>query len=340
MRIGKVSGSVLKRSVLRQIHTERQEIVCGAAMGVDCAIFSLSGDDFMVNCMQQGTVKASCEGEQDGFMALSMAHLIQKCVNNLACSGAEPVAVMIALSLPESAEESLLKSLMSEGEAYCRKLNLQIAGGHTTVSPHVTQPQAVITGFGKVKSNLCKTAKAVKPGQDIVISKWIGLEGTALLAAQNRDKLLGRYPAYLVDEAVTFDRYLSIVPEAATAMKSGVCAMHDASEGGIFATLWELAEGAGVGLTIDIRKLPLRQETVEVCECLGVNPYELLSGGCLVMTAEDGQALVKALQQEQIPAVIVGKITDSNDRIIMNEDEIRYMDRPKQDEIYREADNT
>jgi len=116
--------------------------------------------------------------------------------------------------------------------------------------------------------------------------------------------------------------------------------MHDASEGGIFATLWELAEGAGVGLTIDIKKLPLRQETVEVCECLGVNPYELLSGGSLVMTTNDGQALAAALQQEQIPAVIVGKITDSNDRIIVNEDEIRYMDRPKQDEIYREADNS
>jgi len=118
-------------------------------------------------------------------------------------------------------------------------------------------------------------------------------------------------------------------------MKSGVCAMHDASEGGIFAALWEMAEGAGVGLTIDLKKLPIRQETVEVCEYLGVNPYELKSGGCLVMTTEDGVGLVNTLETEGIPAVIVGKITDSNDRIIRNEDEVRYMDRPKQDEIYK-----
>ena len=118
-------------------------------------------------------------------------------------------------------------------------------------------------------------------------------------------------------------------------MKSGVCAMHDASEGGIFGALWELAEGAGVGLTIDLKKLPLRQETVEVCECCNINPYELKSGGCLVMTSEDGKGLVAALEAEGIPAVVVGRLTDSNDRIIKNDDEVRYMDRPRTDEIYK-----
>lgn len=339
MRIGKVSGSELKRSVLRQIHTKRKEVVNGAAIGVDCAIFSLSEADFMVSSMQQGTIRVAYEGEQDSFAGVSFSQLIHKTANNLVCSGAEPVAVMVGLILPQDTEEYMIKSLMAEAEDCCRQLRIQIAGGHTTVSSQVTMPQAVVTGYGKVSKDICKTIKAVKPGQDIVISKWIGLEGTALLAKQNKEKLLGRYPGYLVEEAMGFERYLSVIPEAATAMKSGVCAMHDASEGGIFASLWELAEGAGVGLTIDIKKLPLRQETVEVCECLGANPYELLSGGSLIMVADDGQTLTAALQKEQIPAVIVGKITDSKDRIILNEDEVRYMDRPKQDEIYKESDN-
>ena len=179
------------------------------------------------------------------------------------------------------------------------------------------------------------TPKAAAPGQDVIVSKWIGLEGTSLLAHRYRDGLLSRYPVYLVDEATRFDRYLSVLPEAAAAVAAGVCAMHDASEGGIFAALWELAERAGVGLTIDMRKLPLRQETVEVCEYCNVNPYELLSGGSLVMTAEDGPGLVAALKERQIPAVIVGKVTDSNDRLLLNGDEVRYMDRPKTDELYR-----
>ena len=129
--------------------------------------------------------------------------------------------------------------------------------------------------------------------------------------------------------------YYSILPEAATAVKSGGCTMHDISEGGVFAALWEMAEGAGVGLTIDMKKLPLRQETVEVCEFCNVNPYELRSGGSLIIASPEGTAVVEALAAEGIPAVIVGRFTDSNDRLILNEDEVRYMDRPQRDEIYK-----
>ena len=155
-----------------------------------------------------------------------------------------------------------------------------------------------------------------------------------MLAHRGREELLSRYPAYLIEEAISFEQYLSVIPEAAVAVKSGECALHDASEGGILAALWEMAEMAGVGLTIDLKKLPIRQETVEICEALGINPYELLCGGCLIMTCADGGSLVRALEEAQIPAVVVGKITDSNDRLILNEDETRYMDRPAQDSIY------
>ncbi len=322
MKIGKISESVLKRSVLRQIHTKREEIVSGAAIGEDCAIFAQS-DAEMVSCMQEADLSA-----------VTVKQLIYRCANNLAAAGAEPFALMITLLLPEDTEEASLKGWMAEADKAAAELSMQIAGGQTRVTEALCRPYAVVTGYGKLPAGSSVAGKA-EPGQDIVISKWIGLEGTAYLAKHNREKLLARYPAYLVEEAEGFDRFLSIIPEAATAGKSSVCAMHDASEGGIFASLWELAEGAGVGLTIDLKKLPLRQETVEVCECLGVNPYELRSGGCLIMTSRDGLGLVAALQEKQIPAVVVGKVTDSKDRILLNEDEVRYMERPKQDEIYK-----
>ena len=82
-----------------------------------------------------------------------------------------------------------------------------------------------------------------------------------------------------------------------------------------------------------MKKLPIRQETVEVCEFCDVNPYELLSGGCLVMTAEDGNSLVLALQEQGIPAVVVGKLTDSNARLIFYGEEKRFLDKPAADEI-------
>ncbi len=330
MRLGKVSDSILKRTVLKQIKNRRCEILSGAGLGEDCAIFALDGGN-LATCVEEYTVA----DRQD------MIRAIYKSTNNLATAGAEPMAIMLSIILPERASEEKLKKLMDGAAQAARELNIQIAGGHTTVSKYVAQKLAVVTAYGVYAKDVDGesfkplTTKGAKSGQDIVMSKWIGLEGTAILAQRKKEEMLARYPEYFIDEAAGFDKYLSVIPEAATAMKSGVCVMHDASEGGIMATLWELAESSGVGLSIDMKKLPIRQETVEVCEFCDVNPYELLSGGCLVMVAEDGAGLVEALAEQNIPAVVVGKITDSNDRIIYNGEEKRFLDKPKMDEVHR-----
>lgn len=342
MKSGKIPVNVLKRSVLRQLKNKRSEIANSAGLGADCAIFQPVSEGRMVTCVQEGVVELQCENdlaeaEREDLSVMPMRRIFQKSANNLAAAGAEPVAAELVIFLPESVEEPELKALMAEAEAAAEELNIQIIGGQTRVSSAVRQPIATVTGYGIIKENVAAVNQSLA-GQDIIITKWIGLEGTADLAARNQEGLLTRYPAYLVEEAAAFDRYYSILPEAATAVKSGGCTMHDASEGGIFAGLWEMAEGAGVGLTIDMKKLPLRQETVEVCEYCNVNPYELRSGGSLIIASTEGTAVVEALAAEGIPATIVGRFTDSNDRLIMNEDEVRYMDRPRRDEIYKEAE--
>ncbi len=333
MKVGKVPETVLKRSVLKQLHTKRKEVKTGAGVGKDCAVFAVGapGEAVLFTCMGEAAVALGSEvsiGSAEIYR-VSMPHLIQKCVNNLAAAGAQPFAVLISLLLPEEAGEPYLKQLMREAEEACASLSLQIAGGQTRVSPGVNQPLAVITGYGlEPEEGLAYPPSKAVPGQDIVLSKWIGLEGTAMLAGKYREGLLDRYPAFLVEEAAGFHRFLSVLPEAAVAVKTCACAMHDASEGGIFAALWELAESAGVGLTVDLKKLPIRQETVEICEFCGVNPYELLSGGCMVIAAEDGEALAEALSRQGIFGTVVGKITDSNDRLVWNGDEARYLERP------------
>ena len=342
MNSGKVPVNVLKRSVLRQLKNKRSEIANSAGLGADCAIFEPFSEGQLVTCVQEGVVELQCENdlaeaEREDLSVMPMRRIFQKCANNLAAAGAEPVAAELVIFLPETVEEPELKALMEEAERAATDLNIQIIGGQTRVSSAVRQPIATATGYGILSEAAVTQASAGKKlaGQDIIITKWIGLEGTADLAARNREKLLERYPAYLVEEAAAFDRYYSILPEAATAVKSGGCTMHDISEGGVFAALWEMAEGAGVGLTIDMKKLPLRQETVEVCELCNVNPYELRSGGSLIIASPEGTAVVEALAAEGIPAVIVGRFTDSNERLILNEDEVRYMDRPQRDEIYK-----
>ncbi|MCH5262393.1 MAG: AIR synthase family protein [Lachnospiraceae bacterium] len=324
MKRGKISENVLKRSVLKKIHNNRDEVINGAGVGADCAVLSF-GEGYDV-ALSVTPVSAPIED--------ICAYAIPMALNNIAAVGAQPVGVMLSVLLPEKAEETQLQQMMEQAQEICNGCGVDIIGGHTEVTAGIEEPIMTVSGIGKQSPEDTNSMRAIGPNQDIVISKWIGLEGTVRLARERREELSTRYPARMIEEAAAYDKYLSVIPEAATAMKSGVCGMHDVSRGGVFGALWELAQRAGVGLEIDLKKIPVKQETIEICEFFGLNPYELLSGGCLIMVTDDGEMLVESLAQEGIPAVIVGRTTKGNDRIIYNEDEKRYLDRPKTDQIY------
>ena len=149
------------------------------------------------------------------------------------------------------------------------------------------------------------------------------------------EELKTHFAVPFIENAKALDAYISVQSEAAVAVTSGVSAMHDVTEGGIFGALWEMAEASGVGLEIDLKKIPIRQETVEVCEFFGVNPYLLISSGCMLMAAQDGNHLVRELEKAGIKATIIGKATAGNDRVLLNEDERRFLEPPKTDELYK-----
>lgn len=327
MRIGKLPENAWKRSVFRQINkSKREEVVIGAGIGENCAV--LSFDDKEMACMSLYT--GYWPGEDTARLA------VHGSVNALAASGAEPVAVNISVLWPEGTEEESVRKMAAQIGEECALLGIETAGFPIHVSGSVSRPAVTVSGIGKLVPERDKISlKGIKPGQDIVASKWIGLEGTYLLAKNKEKELLTRYSSRFIKEAKEYDQFLSVVPEAATAVKSGVCGMYSVSEGGIFGALWEMAAGAGVGLEIDWKKIPIKQETVEICEFFEISPYELASAGCLLMTAERGHDLVRALEKEGIAAALIGKTTDSNDRVVINGEERRFLEMPKPDELYK-----
>lgn len=297
----------------------------GPAVGQDCAVLSLAEDEVLVMSTDPitGTVKDIG------------SHSIHITANDLAASGAEPVGVMLTVMLPDEIEEPALRTMMQDVERVCEELHIEVLGGHTEVTNVVRQPLISVTGVGKAKRGQVLLTNGMKPGQDLVVTKWIALEGTTILAKEKEEELLGVFSADFVRTAREFDRYLSVVPESRIAAKFGVSAMHDITEGGIFGALWELAEGAGTGLDVDVRAIPIRQESIEVCERFGINPYLLMSSGSMLIAAEDGPGLVRALADAGIHSAVIGRAAAGNDRILRNGGDIRYLDRPQSDELYK-----
>jgi hydrogenase maturation factor len=166
-------------------------------------------------------------------------------------------------------------------------------GGHTEITAAVNQPVITVTGVGKMpREHMIKTA-GISSGQEIIMTKWAGLEGTAIIAKNKEEELLTKYNKDFIEDAKNFIQSISVVKEAGIARRMGASAMHDVTEGGLFGALWELGEASGVGLTVDLRKLTLRQETVEICEFYDLNPYQLISSGVMLIVTDKANALAE-----------------------------------------------
>lgn len=338
MKTGKISESILKRSVLKYCKTKREEVVKGAAPGVDCAFFTYpdrQGRDAgsqLSDCQD----KVFCAATQTVSLPVIRAgcYAVYAAVNAVAAGGGIPFAMQMALTLPEGTEESELKRIMQLTEEAAGICKVQIAGGHTEVTGAVKYPVISVTAFGYRLEAAERVSRGLPAaGQAVVMTKWMGLEGTAVLAQEKEAELLERYPFSITTAAKGFEKYLPVLPEAATALKSGATAMHDMRNGGVFGGLYELAGRLGVGLSIDLKKIPVKQETIEICEFFDLNPYGLLSGGSLLIVAEDGDGMVKALQEAGIPAAVIGRTTDNNDKVLHNGEEIRFLEPARPDEI-------
>lgn len=325
MNPGKIPETVLKRSVLNQIKQRRKEILVGPDVGEDCSILEVGEDEVIVLSTDPitGTVR------DIGTFAVHIT------ANDIASSGADLIGIMLTILLPEGVSEAELRAMMQDVEAVCLRLEIDIIGGHTEVTKAVNQPIITVTGVGKMKrSDIIKTSGA-KPGQEIVMTKWAGLEGTAIIAAEKEKELLTKYTVSFIHGAKRMLEDISVVPEAKVARAIGVTSMHDVTEGGIFGALWEIGAASKVGLEVDLKKIQLKQETVEICEFYNINPYMLISSGSMLMVTDQANHLVDRLRQEGIMAAVIGRITEGNDRIIINEDERRFLEPPKSDELYK-----
>lgn len=334
MKAGKAAEAVLKRSVLKAVRQQKQsEKGNSAGVGKDAGLFDIQAmpDAIAMSCALH------CGTERQ---AASLA--VFRACNSLVAAGASPEFVTVQLTLPESAEEAELKYLMAQLLEACRSTGVTLAQGHTEISRYVQAPHISVTAFGMYsctqQGEAVGSAEAGKkvqgqkerlerrPGMALIMTKYAGLSGTALLASKYSERLQKRFPSLLLEKAEALYDMVSVQPEAKLAAELGATAMHDVAEGGVFGAVWELAEREGIGLTLDLRKIPIRQETVEVCEFFDINPYQLKGDGALLILTDESVRLLSALEGAKIPAAVIGMVTESNDRILKNEDEIRFLE--------------
>lgn len=299
---GKLPAPRLAQVVLGQLSARRPEVVVRPAVGEDAAAL-LFGNELCVVTSDPITGAST----NLGWLGVHV------CCNDLGAMGAEPVALQVVLLLPEGTSEDWLRNVMGRMEAACAGLNVEITGGHTEVTDRVREPVFVGTALGRVPpGGRLVRSHGAQPGDGLLVTKALGLEGTAILAAEAGDDLACRLTAEelakVLQEAEGYWQEISVVKEGLLAAEAGATAMHDVTEGGLYVALREMAAGSGLAFRVRAASLPVRPATRAVCKALGLDPLGLISSGAMLIAHPQPLELQQRLAAAGIPAAVIGEL--------------------------------
>lgn len=176
----------------------------------------------------------------------------------------------------------------------------------------------------------------LREGQDLVIAGYAGLEGSRRIAKERESELLTWFcPEYV--ERMKQGLSVAIEEDSIPWREYQASEWEPVGEGGIFTALWNLSGAYQKGFEVDLHRILVRQETIEVCERYGLNPYRLYSKNCMLVAAEHGFHLAERLSEAGIPAAVIGRVTPGIQREICYGEVRGFLERPREDEITKLA---
>jgi hydrogenase maturation factor len=310
--MSKFSLDVLTRRVFPFTQTGDPDIILGAAFGEDVALTRIGGDilashvDPIVGAI--GDI---------GWLAVHVA------CNDVATSGIPPRWIQLLVLVPRSEDESLLEQIMCDARRAAGEVGASIIGGHTGYSAGLSRPLVAVTAMGKAEGRKPVLTGGAKVGDQVLITKGIALEGTAILAQDFAD--VGRNLG-LTEEELEKGRAVmanvSVVAEALVLAAKGVSAMHDVTRGGILETLLEIAYLSKVGIEVVSSRLPIPPIVSRFAEAFQFDVLRMISSGTLAVTVPPGRIddVSKALQELRIPFAFVGRATEGVGVRLLQED--------------------
>ena len=278
LQTGKLNVQILRKLLQRYSKTD-EKVLLGPRIGEDAAAIDMGERVLIVT-----TDPITFATNEIGYYSVMVN------ANDIATTGAEPRWYTVTILLPEvQGTESLVDSIFQQIHRACEKLSISLIGGHTEITHGLDRPILVGQMIGEVQREALITTAGAKPGDIILLSKGICIEGTSLIAREKEGDLSSRgIPQDLVERAqrFLFDPGISVVEEARLAFQAGhVHSMHDITEGGLANGLHELSMAAGVGIVVEKDCIPIYEESRKLCEAFGLNPLGVIASGSLLITA-------------------------------------------------------
>lgn len=325
MKVGKFDSELLRKIVFNNITYHRDEVTIRPGIGEDCAVI-----DFGEYACIISTDPITGTANEIGRLAVHVA------CNDIASNGAQPLGLMLTIMAPESTTEEDIENIMKQAGKAAAELKVEIIGGHTEITNAVNRVIISATALGRQLKDKVISAGGARPGDRIIMTKNLALEGTAIIANDWEDRLRKDLGNDLLEEAKSMMNDISVVKEGVVAGEMGASGMHDITEGGLLGAVWEMCEASSVGALLYKDKVFIAHSTEKICNYFSIDPFRLISSGCMLITIAETKAesLVKVLESHGIRASVIGEITKTA-RYMRDGENFIPIEAPQSDELYK-----
>jgi hydrogenase maturation factor len=327
---GKLPVDVLE-GLLRTHTSTIHGVVAGASIGEDAAAIDI-GEKYLLAKTDPVTFVAEDIGTYAVFVN----------ANDIAAMGGRPLWFLATVLLPEkTTTRELVERIFDQLSSACRRIDVAFCGGHTEITVGIDRPIVIGTMLGEVEKDRLVTTGGARPGDDILLTKAIAIEGTSILAREKGEELASLFGEEILRRCRNLAEKpgISVLEDARIATRNGrVHSMHDPTEGGLANALHEVAAAADVGLVVDEDRIPILDDCRVLCRHFGLDPLGLIASGSLLITVEpsDSGNMIRSMKEADISVRKIGRITTKKEGVKI-ESKCRIMDLPRfaRDEIAR-----
>ena len=313
MKAGKLPAELLARLLARLPADPR--LLVGPGIGLDAAAIDLGGGRVLVAKADPVTFASDEIGR----------YAVHVNANDVACLGAKPSWFIATVLLPQDATPELAEAIFEQIRSTCEELGVTPAGGHTEITVGLDRPIVAGAMLGETTADALVRPERAQPGDHVILTKGIAIEGTALLAREAPSALRARgVDAPVIDAAARLldEPGISVVRDAQTACAAArVNALHDPTEGGLATALLELSQATGCQLRVRTADIAVLDETRSICAALTLDPLGLLASGALLIVVDEADCEIvrAALDAEGVASSCIGELAPLGGAAIIDE---------------------
>ncbi|MBN1691352.1 MAG: AIR synthase family protein [Dehalococcoidia bacterium] len=309
-KIGKISPDVFEKMILPFLGARDSSVLVGPQNGVDVGIAEIGGRAVAITT-DPVFIVPEYGWERAAWFAI---HII---ASDCATSGLKPRYLSIDLNLPMDMTSSQLNTVWQKMHGECERLGITVITGHTGRYENCHYPMvggATMIGVGDIDKYV--TPRLARSGDKIIITKGPAIEAAGIFATMFPERLEKEFGEDFSRRAQDIFFKMSTVEDALAAVavgvrEDGVTAMHDATECGVWGGLFEIAQAAGLGVSVEMESIVVEDCVSEICSYFGIDPYSSISEGTLIISCRPHKAqdIIEALQQKGIRASVSGELT-------------------------------